>query len=83
MRGRNQLSEEWRDRGEVNRLGSGGASVSARMRSRDGHNVRPDSLFERHPDHYTRPSDSGSKNSTPSGASTVTAIAAAIGPERR
>jgi len=36
MRGRNQLSEEWRGRGGVNRLGPGAGSVSARRRSRNG-----------------------------------------------
>ena len=36
MRERNQLREEWRDRGGVNQLGSGSTSVSARWRSRDG-----------------------------------------------
>ena len=32
--GRNQLSEKWRDRGGVSRLGPGAGSVSARRRSR-------------------------------------------------
>ncbi len=36
MRERNQLREEWRDRGGVNRLGSGAGSVSPRRRSRNG-----------------------------------------------